>query len=491
MRALRRRFKPLLYLAAFGLVWAGYFIVSESSASLHQDMTEAYVWGREFRLGYNQHPPFWAWICGLWFAVLPRWQSLFLALSALNATIGLWGAWRVIGRFAAGETRIAATSLLVLSPFYTFFAFKYNANSIFLSLWPWTIYFYDRAVAQRRIGDALALGALVAAGLLSKYFALVFDATLALALFARADWRAYFRSASPYVSALVAAVLIAPHVVWLVSSGAPPLRYLGSVSGLGPLAGFNNAQATLFGALAGLAAPIVLVGFFAKDRINETGATLRRRWLEPRYRELTVLAFAPLALSLVAAVVMEVKLATVMLIGAFPLGPLWLIETVAPAPLRALARVSFRLAVALSLASLLASPLVALWGAMRAGNVKYTEPRPELADAATRYWRQTVASPLLYVAGTPYFDDALAFYSDERPHAFSGFDLNRSRWVTPALLKAHGLLAVCKADDAHCLDETKRYAGADSHKATLTLAHGFLWITQKPETFVVTAIPPG
>ena len=117
--------------------------------------------------------------------------------------------------------------------------------------------------------------------------------------------------------------------------------------------------------------------------------------------------------------------------------------------------------------------------------------RPELADAATRYWRQTVASPLLYVAGTPYFDDALAFYSDERPHAFSGFDLNRSRWVTPALLKAHGLLAVCKADDAHCLDETKRYAGADSHKATLTLAHGFLWITQKPETFVVTAIPPG
>ena len=162
MRAPRRRFKPLLYLAAFGVLWAVYFIVSESSASLHQDMTEAYVWGREFRLGYNQHPPFWAWICGLWFLALPRWQSLFFVLSALNATIGLWGAWRAIGRFASGDARVAATAMLVLTPLYTFFALKYNANSIFLSLWPWTIYFYDRALTRRRVGDALALGVLVA-----------------------------------------------------------------------------------------------------------------------------------------------------------------------------------------------------------------------------------------------------------------------------------------------------------------------------------------
>src|SRR6201746_1165575 len=131
---------------AFVAVWSVYFAISESQASIHNDMAEAYAWGREFQLGYNQHPPFWAWICGAWFSVFPRAGWAFAILSSLNAGIGLVGAWLLTGRFPRGEKRVAATALLLLTPFYTFLSYKYNANSIFLSIWPWTAFFFLRAI---------------------------------------------------------------------------------------------------------------------------------------------------------------------------------------------------------------------------------------------------------------------------------------------------------------------------------------------------------
>src|SRR6202453_1640513 len=95
---------------AFVAVCSLYFAIAESQASIHGDMAEAYAWGREFRLGYNQHPPFWAWICGVWFMVFPRAGWAFAILSSLNAAIGLLGSWQLIGRFARGDKQIAATA---------------------------------------------------------------------------------------------------------------------------------------------------------------------------------------------------------------------------------------------------------------------------------------------------------------------------------------------------------------------------------------------
>ena len=97
-----------------------YFSLTEAPMAIKHDMAEAYTWGREFQLGYNQHPPFWAWVCGLWFHVFPRTGWAFALLSSTNAAVGLWGAWTLIGDFAEGRKRIAAWALLLLTPLYTF-----------------------------------------------------------------------------------------------------------------------------------------------------------------------------------------------------------------------------------------------------------------------------------------------------------------------------------------------------------------------------------
>src|SRR5580692_7307702 len=112
----------LALVAAFATTWALYFWITEAPVAIKHDMAEAYAWGQEFQLGYNQHPPFWAWICGLWFYLLPRAGWAFALLSSVNAGIGLWGAWMLIGDFATGRKRMAAWVLLLLTPLYTFYA---------------------------------------------------------------------------------------------------------------------------------------------------------------------------------------------------------------------------------------------------------------------------------------------------------------------------------------------------------------------------------
>ena len=99
-----------------------------------------------------------AWIAGLWFEVFPRADWAFIFLAVLNAGLGLYGSWMLIGDFAEGDRRLAATALLLLTPFYTFLALKYNANSIFLSLWPWTMHFFVRSIDNRRLVDAILFG---------------------------------------------------------------------------------------------------------------------------------------------------------------------------------------------------------------------------------------------------------------------------------------------------------------------------------------------
>ena len=44
---------PLLaLLALIVLIWTLYGVISAAPAAIHNDMAEAYVWGREFQLGY-------------------------------------------------------------------------------------------------------------------------------------------------------------------------------------------------------------------------------------------------------------------------------------------------------------------------------------------------------------------------------------------------------------------------------------------------------
>lgn len=86
-------------------MWTLYGTIAGAGHALHGDLAEAHAWGREFQLGYSQHPPFWAWIADAWFAIFPHQDWAFRLLAMLNAGLGLLGCWCLIGLFAQGWQR--------------------------------------------------------------------------------------------------------------------------------------------------------------------------------------------------------------------------------------------------------------------------------------------------------------------------------------------------------------------------------------------------
>ncbi len=473
----------VLKAAAFVAVWTLYFIVTEYAASIHNDMAEAYAWGAEFQLGYNQHPPFWAWICGAWFLIFPRENAAFALLSMLNAGLGLTGAWALTGRFVEGDRRVAATALLALTPFYTFLAYKYNANSIFLSLWPWTLYAFVGALRARGLKDTLLLGATSGFALDSKYYALTLVAACGLAALASGERRRYFGSFSPYLSAVVALALWTPHLIWLAQSGAPPLRYLARVSGreFGEAAAL--AVAALLGGLLQQALALGLVGALSRRARGE------RLLDDENLRLVGMLALAPPLLSAAAALALRTKLSSNMLIGVFPLSPLLAMALMRPDPEK-LRRWAMRGATALSLAALGLSPFIAVGKAWYGRDSEDAEPRREAALAATQVWRRATTAPLAFVAGSFRYDNAAVFYSPEHPSAFVDFDYAGNRWASPKSIAARGLLTICRAEDSACLVSTSTFATPESRSETTTLVHASYGYARPAVRFVVTAIPP-
>jgi hypothetical protein len=477
----------LAMLAAFVAVWTLYLTITEAPEPIKHDMAEAFAWGQEFQLGYNQHPPFWAWICGLWFLLFPRTGWAFALLSSLNAGIGLWGAWMLLSEFASGRKRMAAWMLLLLTPIYTFYAYKYDANTIFLSIWPWALFYFMKSVRARTTGDAIAFGLCVGLAMLSKYYAVLLIASCFLAVLVHPARRKYFASASPYIAAAVAIAVFAPHVWWLLTHHAPPLHYLANITGQRWPEVLDYAQKTLVDGLGMNLGVVALVAWISR---RSKPAAFTRDPDSPSLRVLATLTLTPLVLTVVSGLALRTRNTPEMTLGTFALFPLLIIELTRVHDIDRLYRVAARLAVVLTLGALALSPAIAAARTFLSPKAMNTPPYQEAAQAATRLWHERTSLPLDYVGGTDWWENAIAFYSTDRPHVFVHFDYARNLWVTPKALAQHGLLSVCISDDRVCLAETAVFVTPDTTRTEISLAHEFWGRTDNPVRVVITIIPP-
>jgi hypothetical protein len=179
-----------------------------------------------------------------------------------------------------------------------------------------------------------------------------------------------------------------------------------------------------------------------------------------------------------------------MTIGIFSFMPLLLIELAGAEGDHRLYRLSRGLAIGLTLLALAASPAIAFGKIWYRGDINYTEPRKELAHAATELWRKTTSLPLRYVGGSQRYEDAVAFYSPDDPHVFIHLDHHRAPWVTPDDLSREGLLVVCSDADKRCLKSAANVSTPQTRRTDLSLFHSFWGYTVGEASFVVTIIPP-
>jgi len=479
----------LLFLVAHTIAWTLVPAISRAPGALWDDMLETYAWGQQWQLGYYKHPPFYSWIVGIWFYVFPRTDWAYYLLSAINVGVGFAGIWALARRFLKVEARLLAVLLLTFMPYYNYMASNFNANTVLLSLWPWTAYAFVRSIETRTVVAGTAFGVLAAAGLLAKYYSILLLATCFVASLLHPEVRRYYRSPAPYVAIAVAALLLIPHARWAIANDLPPVRYALGKTGQPWWYNFHKAVTTAIASLAmNMVAAVILVAAIRWRR----PAILSGLWRKLIAREhwwIMVLASGPFVLTILFGAAGYVKVAVNFLIPAFYMLPLVIMLALEPAITRDAMRGVLRAVVVFLVGAVLVSPAIAY--ACFYFQLKGTvDISPFAARDAARVWQQSFGSPVRIVTGSEKYSLAQPFYGPDSPAEFTHFSSGEAPWVTPQRIEREGLLAICGAGEAWCLAAARQFSHAGTMEIPTTIQHSFAGMTGPTHNLIYVMTPP-
>jgi len=438
-------------LPVHAIVWTIAAWLSRGNLDTQGDMVENYVWGVEWQAGYAKHPPLFAWLTALWFRVFPHTDIAYFALSALNAMTGLLGIVAFSSQFVTRRLAVIAGMAMAVSPLYSTLAIKFNANSVLLSVWPWTAYFFVRYMHTRSRRMAIAFGALAAVAVLGKYFSVVLLTALLLASLARPAWRTCLSGRHVLLVVAAGVAVLAPHIHWLVVNHFPTFAYAHERTDGTSLAAVARFGIYTLAQMGYLAPSFVVTLLLVHGQRAQAARLMARSVVKPSLcPDLWWLTLAPLIVEGIIAVLSGTQMASVWGMAQwFAIVPLWLVV---------LDRAGFLLRPERGVPVLACYWLIVLAAACATGYVgalhntdDAAEPRAELARAAHALWNQRFQQPIPVVAGSGHEARSIAFYSDGHTRYWDMFDPNATPWLRLADLEQRGALFVCEERDVSCI----------------------------------------
>lgn len=473
-------------LIAYAAVWTAYGVITKGPAGFHPDMTEIIAWSRDLDFGYLKHPPFSAWLVRGWFEIVPVANWSYYLLAMLMPAIALWVIWLISADYLPLEKRVAGLAIMTLVPFFSFHALKFNVNTVLMPLWALTTLFFLRSYTTRSPRAAAFAGIFAAAAMLGKYWSIFLLVGLIIAALVGRRRSKYFRSAAPWITVMVGAALIAPHVIWLAEHDFSTFKYASAVH---EAKSFGATVVAALGYLAGslgyVALPAIIV--FVVARVNV--ATLREMaWPQDDDRRLVATAFwAPLLLPAAAALVAGVQITSLWSMSAWTLLPVLLLspQQVTWRPVDS-ERVAIFAAV-LPIVLLAASPFIAAQNLPK-GPPSAAAQAPLLAREAQRLWHQIVPYPLRYIGGDGDIVLPVTAYATDKPRALvPGFIVPPD----PATLRQAGMVQICFAGDEACLSRAKaEIDGAPFQTNQTTIVQTPGQPGAEPRRYTVMVVPP-
>jgi 4-amino-4-deoxy-L-arabinose transferase-like glycosyltransferase len=437
------------------------FFGSVTHPVVHHDMAEAWAWGKEFEFGYSKHPPLFPWVAGLWFSFMPRENWSFFLLSSINSALGLAGAWMVAGRLLPRSSQWAALLLLCLTPFYGLLALKFNANTVLLPLWPWAAYVFIRAIETRSGIYGALFGALAGLALLGKYYSVLLLASCFIAAVLHPSARAIFRSPAPWAAGAACSLVIAPHLLWVIENSFPTVDYALAKTRYPVVDVLARGGVA---ALVAVAFHLPLLGLLLVALPGFRRRFAARVWTRARAgcnRWLVALGTGPLALTLVACAVGNVRISDQFMIPIFFLVPTLLLVLsglrMSEGRLRPIIVAVLATSAALAAAAV---PIARLEAALK--TEPWREPTRAVALDATRLWHRIFGRKLEIVSGETMYAQAATFYSSDAPSIFTDFDARQAPWITPDRMMRSGMLVMCRVESTRCLDKAAQHASVNS-----------------------------
>jgi hypothetical protein len=199
----------------------------------------------------------------------------------------------------------------------------------------------------------------------------------------------------------------------------------------------------------------------------------------------------PILLPILPALIKNISLISLWNTSAYNLLPAMMLGS----PQVALSRVALmrlaRFAVAFTLLSVLASPVIAYVILKRGVENDAAYARLVMQEAEAE-WRTVTAKPLTMIAGPFVLVSSAAFYGSDKPSTFADFSPYLSPWATPERVKREGMMVMVANDSPwfeYTLKHIDAYDGAGRRKEIM-LTRRWLWLESAPRRFVIAAIPP-
>ena len=451
----------------FVLLYTAFAVISSASVGLHPDLLDTYARGLHPAAGYDGHAPLAALMAAAWFSLFPPTDWAFHLLVMVNAAVGLYATDRIASRYLDGDKRIAVLLLLLLTPFYQFIGQRFGPDQTLLSTWPIATYCFLRAFETRGLAWSAGTGAAAALAMVGNYYSIFLIAGFVAAVLMHPGRRTYLRSWSPWLSVAVGAIVLAPHVQWLLATGFTSLSDWAAPRTGAPLTEVLWKDAVCI--VEGVASVGVLLAVYwvavRPDRV-----TLREMlWPpDPDGRMLVVLVATPLVLPAVAAPLIGTALTPLWTMPAAFLLPIVLLRPKAAE----LTRVATIRITAFVAAVMIVTLAAAPWLAQRthaAGTEEGREYYRLVSAEMTNAWHLGTGLPLRIVMGDRDLASAVTFYSPDHPDAMPGFETGAATpWITPERLAQDGWAAICNADDEKCVAAARQRAAGKSNVQFIT-----------------------
>jgi hypothetical protein len=406
--------------------------------------------GHEFQLGTYLGPPLAFWLAEVVFRLTGRSLFAVYALSQICVVVTYWAVFR-LGRAIVGAQQAAIAVLLMVGiSTFTVATPEFGPVILAMPLWALTLLHYWLVAAERRSGYAIALAVDVGLILLTTYAAVALVGLLVLFTCVSKRMRPLLRSADLWPAGIVVAVLLIPHIYWLVNTNDELFQVFGRLRAAASVSGNFTAWLRqlllLLGAHAGLIVLIgIVIGFpWSKD---EPAPVIARRAVEPFARQFVYFfATKPALLATVAGVVAGLPGPVG---GIAPLVVLsGLAVVIAAGDAIALSRQ--RVAIAAWFGLLLVPPAVAVlallvfpWFGL---DLAINQPAEPMARFFADSFERRVGKELPIVAGEPR-TAALVELAASRPSLFLDATPARSPWVSSRDVAAKGAIVVWPTTD--------------------------------------------
>lgn len=443
---LRSRPSLAVWLAALAQALLWLLVPSLFYAAPPAELANVLVVGREFQLGTDLGPPLAFWLAEIAYDATGHSVVGVYLLSQICVVVTYWAVF-ALGRSIVGPQHAALAVLLMVGvAAFTVPTPDFGPVILTMPLWAIILLHYWRAVGEGRRSYWLPLAIEIGLLLLTTYVGLILIGLLVLFTLGNREARARLKSYDPLIAALVAAIVMGPHLIWLADSGAgltPVLLRLRTPEAVvGNLLAWLQQIGLILAAHAGLIVLVALVAGWPWPR-HDPAPVIVRPAIDPFARQFVYFfAIAPAFAGTLVAV----------LIGwSGPVGgiaPLVILSglLVVVAAGDGIEFSRQHVVIAAWFGLLVIPPIMAVAALVVLPwlniDLRVTYPAEAMARFFSESFERRTGKPLEIVTGDPRTAALVALGAPSRPSVFLSATPERSPWVTEDAIRSKGAIVV-------------------------------------------------